>query len=335
MRKRNVRNMTCHIYIACVTGHLVTCVTMQPQNPNYVNTRVTSRAWLYTIFTVGNNFEPDLTSLSRVTAWFDQLESCVTQGKIKYAIGQLERCPNSGRLHIQLYVFYPQPVRLGRLKSLLNLPVGYGWAQPRRGSHQQAVDYCSKEDTRTLGPYEYGRVSDNQGKRSDIDCGVEALKAGGLKRVAEESPSLLVKYPRGFDKLAQYICKPSNAFIKKEVHVLFGEPETGKTKWAYLNYPGLFRMPTPSYSSYWAGDYQGQEEVLLDDYGNSPQETYPWSFFLQVLDGGGIVFDLPAEDCNAGLDFIGLDHFDNLSFNISIVSTEPRMMNIPGSALMM
>lgn len=261
---------------------------MQPQN-NVVS-RATSRAWIYTIFSVPSEFGSDLSAQSRITSWFDQFENLCAQGKVKYAVGQVERCPRSGRLHIQLYVVYGSPVKIGRLKSLLGLSAGYGWAEPRRGTHEQAVGYCSKEDTRVVGPYEYGRVSNEQGKRSDIDTGIEALKTGGIKRVAEECPQLLVKYPRGFDKLASIYSRPKPEFRKKEVHVLYGEPETGKTKWAYLNYPGLFRMPTPSNHAYWAGGYQGEEEVLLDDYGNSLQETYPWSFFLQLLDGYPLEF---------------------------------------------
>lgn len=183
----------------------------------------------------------------------------------------------------------------------MGLRSDWGHGEPRMGTHEQAVSYNSKEESRVYGPYEYGGVTLEQGKRSDLHSGVEACKAGGLKRVAQECPTVLIKYPRGFGLYNELINKPKIAYQPKKVHLLYGEPGTGKTFWSYRNYPGLFRMPTASQQSYWAGAYAGEETVLFDDYGNSISETLPWTFFLQVLDGypiqyptkGGFVWFAP------------------------------------------
>jgi len=253
---------------------------MNSQIPDQ-NIRITCRAWFYTIY----NCQLDLSNESRVRYFFEQVDSLVSDGRIRYACGQVERCPSSGRLHIQLYVLFNQSCRINRLKQLLGLPDGYGWAQPRRGTHDGAVKYCTKEDTRVIGPFECGRVALEQGKRSDLDTGVEVLKAGGLKRVAEECPSLLVKYPRGFLELASRVNKPPMQFHAKKVSVLFGGTNLGKTRWAMEYHPGFFEVPQTSESTYWFHGYDGEEVILLDEYGCDKTSRLPYTFLLKLLDG--------------------------------------------------
>lgn len=114
------------------------------------NTRVNSRAWVYTIFNCDglpehrDNVIRKHIDESKLTQWFNQLEALYIDGRIKYAVGQCERCPTSGRLHIQLYCVYHSPVKIGRLKRLLGLGDGYGWAEYRRATHEQAVKYHTK-----------------------------------------------------------------------------------------------------------------------------------------------------------------------------------------------
>lgn len=154
----------------------------QPQlNPK---SSLTCRAWVYTIFHCdGFKSEPHNVARTRIDQlqleeWFLNFQALYNDGRIRYAVGQLERCATTARLHIQLYVYYNQSVKIGRLKHLLKLPDNYGWADVRRGTHQQAIDYCKKEETRVLGPYEYGRAEMDQGKRGDLDSAMEAIKAG-------------------------------------------------------------------------------------------------------------------------------------------------------------
>jgi len=245
----------------------------------------TSRNWIYTLFNVGD-VQPISESLEQsVGTWFTQLKSHVDGGTIRYVIGQLERCPETGRLHIQLYAEYRNPVRRGQLQRLLGLPDGYGWADPRRGSREQAIAYCSKEETRVVGPYQYGSTDVGDAKRSFVDTAIDALKAGGIKRVVEECPGIYLRYTRGVEALAAKYARPSDEFSAKEVFVLYGPTGTGKTSWAYDNYPGLFRMPFTSEKAYWSDGYEEEETILFDEYGVASEEKLPWSFLLQLIDG--------------------------------------------------
>lgn len=55
--------------------------------------------------------------------------------------------------------------------------------EPARGTHQQCVDYVSKEDTRVRGPFKFGTDKGvGQGKRSDLDVVKEQIDGGASLR---------------------------------------------------------------------------------------------------------------------------------------------------------
>lgn len=126
------------------------------------------------------------------------------EGHVRYAVWQLER-GERGTYHWQGYAEFDRPVRLAHLKGLL--PTAH-WER-RRGSPDEARNYAMKEDSRQAGPWETGTFGGEQGKRTDLALACETLKAGGLKRVAEEHPTTFVKFHRGFQALADITSNPT------------------------------------------------------------------------------------------------------------------------------
>lgn len=61
---------------------------------------------------------------------------------------QLEKCPTTGKLHYQGYCRFPKTKTIVALKKIL--PLAH-W-ENRRGSHKQAYDYVTKEETRVSDP---------------------------------------------------------------------------------------------------------------------------------------------------------------------------------------
>lgn len=51
-----------------------------------------------------------------------------------------------------------------------------------------------------------------------------------------------------------------------EMHILWGEPGTGKTRSVWEKGLTVFPMPQPQGSSIWFDGYEGQDILLLDDY---------------------------------------------------------------------
>lgn len=124
-----------------------------------------------------------------------------------------------------------------------------------------------------------------QGKRLDLSAGMAVCKASGIDGMVAECPELLVKYPRGFLVYDERLRKPTKEFRKKEVYVLFGPPGTGKSYYALDHFPGHYRVPSPQGGSWWFDKYQGEEEVLFDEYGSEPARLLPYGTLLEYLDG--------------------------------------------------
>lgn len=88
-------------------------------------------------------------------------DSFLQQRWLGFLIGQVERCPITGRLHLQLYLEFNPRVSLNKMQDCLpGLHI-----EPRRGSQKQAIDYVTKEDTRVYGPFEIGSPEPTYGIR--------------------------------------------------------------------------------------------------------------------------------------------------------------------------
>lgn len=75
---------------------------------------------------------------------------------IKYGIWQQERCPTTGRLHLQCYFEFKKPMRMRAVKGALGDATAH--VEPRRGTREDAREYCRKEESRVDGPWEVRRV---------------------------------------------------------------------------------------------------------------------------------------------------------------------------------
>ena len=89
------------------------------------------------------------------------------EDKIRYTVFQLERGENETP-HFQGYIELNKPQRMSGMKKLIPRAHFEG----RKGTRQQARDYCMKQDTRVAGPWEHGTFSaGGQGRRNDIKIG--------------------------------------------------------------------------------------------------------------------------------------------------------------------
>lgn len=72
---------------------------------------------------------------------------------VKYAVWQLER-GDEGTLHIQGYFEMSEQLRFPNIKQRIPF-LSRAHFEPRRGTAQQATEYCEKEDTRVDGGYPF------------------------------------------------------------------------------------------------------------------------------------------------------------------------------------
>ena len=70
---------------------------------------------------------------------------------IQYYIFGRERAPNTGTLHLQGYVEFKKLVSYKSIKKILNNNTIH--IEERRGTQEQAINYCRKEDQQ---PFQFG-----------------------------------------------------------------------------------------------------------------------------------------------------------------------------------
>ena len=183
-----------------------------------------------------------------------------------YLVWQLER-GEAGTVHVQGYIVLKKRTRLNAAKEIIGSQSVH--MEPSKGSEEQNKQYCTKEDTRVEGPFEFGMFDPcrgKQGTRSDLTAVAKALKAGApIRTVALENPEVFIKYPGGVERLAQLAQPPVP--LERDIHitVLFGPTGTGKSHRIH------HQLPADDVYSVLAGKnpwdmYQGQPIIYFEDF---------------------------------------------------------------------
>lgn len=130
------------------------------------------------------------------------------EASMKYLVFQLEKCPTTEKIHWQGFVRFKKNLTYAQAWEALKVNDKGKLTKPGQerndGSTADTVDqvnrdYCTKEDTRIDGPWEYGTCGKNQGQRTDIKAALEVAKTQGIKRACEEYGDVMVKYHKGIE----------------------------------------------------------------------------------------------------------------------------------------
>ncbi len=200
---------------------------------------------------------------------------------MRYLVWQKERA-TSGTLHFQGYVLFSCVKKLSGVKKFDS---SAHW-EPRRGSHLEAKTYCTKEDTRVEGPFEFGEEPQSgSGGRSDLLAVKRKLDEGVSERAIaadEEHFGSWVRHHRAFQR---YVClrKDSQRTWPTYTFVFWGPPGTGKSRRALAEAgDDAYWVAKPRVSgSLWFDGYSGQSNVVMDDF------TGSWTtqnFMCRLLD---------------------------------------------------
>lgn len=199
---------------------------------------------------------------------------------LKYLVGQVEECPETGRLHVQGFARCTKPMRRKGFQNAIG--DGVCNCRPQRGTFDQARAYCTKEESRVSPPVELGE-RDKQGARNDLL---------GVKRRLEEGASLaslfsddelfgpVVKHHRGL-LAAQAALNPPRERPSLRVYALIGPSGTGKSRHVQAQ-PDVYTLSPPLTfgGAVWWDGYAGQQTVALEDY----EGWLPWPLLLRILD---------------------------------------------------
>lgn len=210
---------------------------------------------------------------------FEPKDFITSSPDVRFAIWQLELAPETGRKHLQGYIEYTSPWRLARVKAHLGTRTHL---EPRKGTRQQAIEYCRKEDSRLEGPWTIGSEGSSQGKRSDLDSIADDIKAGStIFEIVESFPSHYIRYRRGIEAmLSLYTQRNTPTWRPLTVLVYYGEAGTGKTRQAIEESDSDFFILDQG-ERVWFDGYYGQSVLIIDDF-------YGWIKYgqlLRMLDG--------------------------------------------------
>jgi len=198
-----------------------------------------SRAWIYTL----NNYSPE--EVSAV-----QGLDCV-YNVFGYEVGE------SGTPHLQGYIQFQHQKTLSAVKKLM--PRAY--LAPRKGTIDQAVDYCKKD-----GKYEEFGVKPKSAKEKGD--GEKARWREILKRAREGDEEWLEENePQvAFRDLALFRSHKKNKIEIQDGEQLhewwYGATGTGKSRKLWEDYPTHYAKPL---NKWWNG-YTGQDVVAIEEW---------------------------------------------------------------------
>jgi len=195
-----------------------------------------------------------------------------------------------GLRHLQGYIEFESACTTSAAIKRLK-PAHVEW---RKGTPQEASDYCKKGEQsheewsskKTSGD-NYGRNVDivvergdlgpGQGKRSDLDAVVEAMQSGAtLTKIAESYPVTFVRFHKGIEALALARLKPRTE--RPRIEWRWGLAGRGKT-FHVTEKHGRESVYIKDGTKWWNG-YAQQEAILIDDFDGA----WPFRDLLRLLD---------------------------------------------------
>jgi len=223
-----------------------------------------------------------LRCMSQAKGWtftsFDYDEKSVDALKLKAESVELlcfqeEKCPNTGRRHLQGYVRFHGNKRLAAVKTWLGDPAAH--LEIAKGTPRSNLDYCSKDESST-GEFRFQNGdfdSHIQGKRTDLDAVVERIRAGDtMESINDQFPTQVIKYGRGIQlSRSLHLAKLAPATFPRTVIVLYGRSGSGKSLWARQfaqanNLTVYSKNLTKASDTQWFDGYDGEQCLILDDF---------------------------------------------------------------------
>lgn len=174
---------------------------------------------------------------------------------MQYLVYQKERGEEKQHDHYQGYVRF---ITNKRLTGCKKIHATAHW-EVAKGSPEQNKAYCTKDETRIEGPWEFG-IFPIQGKRTDLSDVITAVRE---KRPREEYiyTDAYVKYYKGIEHVKLMSTQPLQTEDVRGTWI-YGPPGVGKSHHVRKNYPNVF---IKQQNKWWDG-YDQQETVLIDDF---------------------------------------------------------------------
>ena len=187
----------------------------------------------------------------------------------KYTMYQVERAPETGKIHLQGFLCLSAQMTLNAIKKEYSDRAHW---ETSKGNLKQNIDYCSKQKSKICGPFQQGEQP-KQGKRTDLIQVVDMIKRGKSDlEVMEELPEAA--------RYSKEMCYTRFVYSEKQsdrqlqgvrVITLWGPTDKGKSYSAVniiANREDYFILQCPSKNGekIWFNGYMNQKTLIMDDF---------------------------------------------------------------------
>lgn len=189
----------------------------------------------------------------------------------QYIVYGHEVAPLTGTHHLQGYIELSKQTRMNTAKHLIG---DTAHLEARRGTQEQAIEYCKKEDPAF---YERG-IPKLQGHRTDLDNARQIAIESGMREVSAICNLTQIQTA---EKFLTYNEEPRD--WQPSVTWIYGPTGSGKSRLAreiveeYTNGD----VYTKSDANKWWQGYDAHETVIIDDFRDS---WWPITEMLRILD---------------------------------------------------
>jgi len=189
---------------------------------------------------------------------------------LRYAVWQLE-IGEEGTVHYQMYLNFKNAVSGAFVVALEGLEGAH--VELRKGTKQEAAQYCWKDESRLEGPFWFPNEEDvrafvkrGAGARTDLQSLASLVASGATNRViAQEMPVMIIKYQRGINDLRGALVDAGARGAEIDSIVYWGPSGTGKSRRLLLECP-----PGPDWfwvmKGKWFNAYDGQAGLVFDEF---------------------------------------------------------------------
>ena len=195
------------------------------------------------------------------------------QGACYYIIGK--EIGENGNKHFQGYCELEKVKEFNVIhKTLFNAHI-----ETRRGTQQQAIDYCKKE-----GDFVEWGTPKQQGKRNDLEGIIEMIREGASDiEILAEYPTQYFLYNQHIAKVRELITKErfEKEFRDITVYYIWGKTGTGKSRYVREKHGYKNVYAINDYGSGAFDSYTNQDVLILEEF----RSDFTLKFMLQLLDG--------------------------------------------------
>lgn len=192
--------------------------------------------------------------------------SFIARGQLRFVACQAERAPTTGHLHWHAYIQLPKATAKTWMAVKKMFAPYQPDVRPRLGTHEQALAYCTKDESRADGPYTMGEAVAGAGARTDLAGLAEDIvnRRCTASDVAVIAPKVYAIHNKGLHALENSLSPVERPGVA--VLVIVGPTSVGKSWNTRRSFGADIFVPNDGNCGQWFDNYKRERVLLLDEF---------------------------------------------------------------------